>query len=138
MNWYLKVVSQYADFSGRARRKEFWLFTLVHLIIIFLIVFLVFFASGDVYEDTEPNYILITILGLYLLGTIIPTIAVTVRRLHDIGKSGAWYFINFIPYIGSFWLLILTCMDGESRTNKWGENPKGLSNDSAIDQIGKE
>ena len=138
MNWYLKVLKQYADFKGRARRKEFWMFTLVHFIIVFLLAFLMGFSSGGFDEGGEPSVIAISLLIIYALGTIIPTLAVTVRRLHDIGKSGTWYFISFIPYIGSFWLLILMCMDGKSGRNKWGENPKGIGNDSAINEIGKE
>ncbi len=137
MNWYLKVLQQYADFSGRARRKEYWMFVLFHCIIVIFIMCLGFYLNGDTYND-EPNYTLMTIVGAYILVTLIPSIAVTVRRLHDIGKSGTWYFISFIPYIGGFWLLILTCMDGENKPNKWGENPKGIGNDTLINQIGTE
>lgn len=138
MNWYLKVLKQYADFSGRARRKEFWMFTLFHFLFIFLIVFLSFYLSGDLYEETETNFTVVTLFGLYILATIIPSIAVTVRRLHDVGKSGWFYFINLIPYIGGFILLIFTCMDSVNKPNKWGENPKGTGNDFAINQIGRE
>ncbi|MEE9407473.1 MAG: DUF805 domain-containing protein [Polaribacter sp.] len=138
MDWYLKVLKQYADFSGRARRKEFWMFMLFHFIIVLLIVFLMIFSTGYLDSNEEPNFVVLIVLLIYFLGTIVPTLAVTVRRLHDIGKSGTWYFISFIPYIGSFWLLILNCMDGESKSNKWGQNPKGLGNDIVIDQIGKE
>ena len=138
MNWYLKVLKQYADFKGRARRKEFWMFLLFHYIIAALLVFLLFFSAGGFEEGQEPSMIVIAVLVLYVLATIVPSIAVTVRRLHDIGKSGSWYFISFIPYIGGFWLLILTCMDSENKPNKWGENPKGIGNDSVINQIGRE
>ena len=69
--------------------------------------------------------------------TFLPSLAVTVRRLHDIGKSGFWYFISLVPYIGSFVLLILTCMDSQPRPNQWGENLKGIGNDRLIDQIGR-
>ena len=136
MNWYLKVLKQYADFKGRARRKEYWMFLLFHLIFVFALVFLMLFSENT--SDESPNMVLIIILALYFLATIVPSIAVTVRRLHDIGKSGSWYFISFIPYIGGFWLLILTCMDSENKPNKWGENPKGIGNDSVINQIGRE
>ena len=138
MNWYLKVLKQYADFSGRARRKEFWMFTLFHFIIIILFMLMAFTFNTDNYEGEETNYFAMIFVGLYFLGTIIPSIAVSVRRLHDIGKSGFWYFISFIPYIGSFWLLILMCMEGKSGINQWGENPKGIGNDSSINQIGIE
>ncbi len=94
--------------------------------------------SNGFNSNESPNIIVLVLLIIYFLGTIVPTLAVTVRRIHDIGKSGTWYFISFIPYIGSFWLLILTCMDSETKTNKWGENPKGIGNKSIIDQIGTE
>jgi uncharacterized membrane protein YhaH (DUF805 family) len=138
MNWYLKVLKQYTDFNGRARRKEFWMFSLFHFLIIIFSSFLIFSLSGSLYNDTEPNYILIFIIGIYLLLTIIPSIAVTVRRLHDIGKSGWWYLINLIPYIGGFIIIIFTCMEGENKPNKWGDNPKGIGNDLKINQIGKD
>ena len=138
MNWYLKVLKQYADFSGRARRKEYWMFYLFHLIIVFLLVFLMAFSGGGFEAGSEPNFVVIAILGIYVLATIIPTVAVTVRRLHDIGKSGWWYLINFIPYIGGFVLLIFACMDSNNGPNEWGENPKGLGNASDINQIGRE
>ena len=82
--------------------------------------------------------VLVIILSIYFLITFIPSIAVTVRRLHDVDKSGWWYLINFVPYIGSFILLIFVCTDSVNRPNKWGENPKGIGNDSAINQIGRE
>ncbi|PWG04415.1 DUF805 domain-containing protein [Polaribacter aquimarinus] len=138
MDWYLKVLKQYADFSGRARRKEYWMFMLFHLIIIFLLSFLLGFSSNDFGDDSGPSPIVIGVLGIYFLATLIPSIAVTVRRLHDIGKSGWFYLLNFIPYIGGFIVLIFTCMDSENKTNQWGNNPKGIGNDSNIDLIGKE
>ncbi|WP_298879858.1 DUF805 domain-containing protein [uncultured Polaribacter sp.] len=136
MNWYLKVLKQYADFSGRARRKEFWFFNLIHYSIIAFLIFLIFFVSDNFEKD--PDTILFVITALYFIATLIPLLAVTVRRLHDMGQSGWWYLINFVPYIGSFVLLIFTCMDSVSKPNKWGDNPKGKNNFNAIDQIGKE
>ncbi|MDY0779637.1 DUF805 domain-containing protein [Tenacibaculum sp. IB213877] len=134
MNWYLKVLKQYADFNGRARRKEYWMFTLFHIIIIFLLVFIIGIGGTNESFNSPLFYLII----IYVLATIIPTIAVTVRRLHDIGKSGYWYFITFIPYIGSFWLLFLTCKDSITGSNEWGDNPKGIGNDQAISEIGLE
>ena len=136
MNWYLKVLKQYADFSGRARRKEYWMFTLIHICIFALLIFLMFYASNNF--ENEPNSLLFIIIGFYFLATLIPLVAVTVRRLHDMGQSGWWYLISFVPYIGSFVILIFTCMDSVKKPNKWGENPKGTGNDNAINQIGIE
>lgn len=131
MNWYLKVLKQYADFKGRARRKEYWMFVLFHIIAVILTVII------DSIIGTEFNGVGFFYI-IYLLLTIIPGLAVSARRMHDIGKSGAWFLINFIPLIGPFWFLILTCMEGEARSNQWGENPKGIGNNREIDFIGKE
>ena len=138
MNWYLKVLKQYVDFSGRARRKEYWMFMLIHFIIILMIVFLMIYSIDDLDSDEAPDSIIMGVFLLYFFGTLLPSIAVTVRRLHDTGKSGWWYLINFIPYIGKFILLIFACMEGDARTNQWGANPKGRGNYRDIDLIGKE
>lgn len=143
MDWYLKVLKNYATFSGRARRKEFWMFSLFHYTFIALLVILLVNSSETTYDEygyssDVPNMFIIDILIIYVLATFIPTLAVTVRRLHDIGKSGWWYLITCVPYIGSFILLIFTCMDSEAKPNQWGENPKGIGNDNLIDAIGTE
>ena len=119
MNWYLKVMKQYADFNGRARRKEYWMFILFNMI--FASVALVFdnilgFAMEGV--GYGPIYV------LYGLGIMIPAIAVGVRRLHDIGKSGWMLLVSLIPLIGGIWLLVLMATDGQPGDNKYGTNPK--------------
>ena len=129
MNWYLKVLNQYFDFSGRARRKEYWMFTLFSLIISWTLAVL------DLIFDT---YMFTIVSSIYSLLVIIPSVAVLIRRLHDIGKSGWHIFLIFLPLIGWIWLLVLLCMEGETKPNKWGENPKGLGNDRLINQIGVE
>ncbi len=120
MNIYLKVLRQYADFKGRARRKEYWTFILIHVLISFVLGLI----------DGVISYLLefpVPILSsLYLLGTLVPSLAVLVRRLHDSGKSGWWFFINFIPGIGGIILLVLLFMDSEAKTNKWGHSPKQM------------
>ncbi|RCS26944.1 DUF805 domain-containing protein [Polaribacter sp. WD7] len=138
MDWYLEVLRKYVEFSGRARRKEYWMFVLFHFIFISLLVIILISSTGSFDTNAEPNSIVALILSVYIFGTLLPSIAVTVRRLHDIGKSGWWYFISLVPYIGSFILLIFMCMEGEKRTNKWGKNPKGIGNDDVINQIGRE
>lgn len=129
MNWYLKVINQYFDFSGRARRKEYWYFTLFSVIISWTL------SSIDMLFGI---YVFSIISIIYSLLVFIPSFAVLVRRLHDIGKSGWYFFLLFIPLIGWIWLLVLLCMEGEQKPNKWGENPKGIGNDKLIDQIGLE
>ena len=123
MNWYLKVLNQYSDFNSRARRKEYWMFALANFIISMLIVrvdnALGFFFnySGNVSGAGVFNL-------LYNLLILIPSLAVAVRRLHDIGKSGWMLFIGLIPLVGAIWLLILLLRDSEAGENKYGPNPK--------------
>lgn len=121
MKWYLKVVrDNYANFSGRARRQEYWMFVLFNMIFAFLIAF-VGGLLGEMFNAPELGMVLYVI---YLLAIIIPSIAVLVRRLHDIGKSGAWFFISFVPFIGGIWLLILMCTEGERIENQYGVDQK--------------
>jgi uncharacterized membrane protein YhaH (DUF805 family) len=134
MNWYFKVLKEhYADFSGRARRKEFWMFALFN----FIFIIVIYAVLGGVAAATD-NPAILFIGHLYFLAILIPSLALVTRRLHDVGKSGWFYFIGLIPLIGGIWLLILECTDSQHGTNKWGENPKGIGNDSAINQLGKE
>lgn len=133
MNWFLKVLKQYADFTGRARRKEYWYYTLFSIIFFYAFIF-IFAAIADI---TGIIWI-VFIPYLFSLATFIPSLAVLVRRLHDIGKSGAYFFVVLIPLAGPIWLLVLLCMEGESRANQWGQNPKGIGNDNLINQIGTE
>ena len=113
LDWYKKVLSQYADFSGRARRSEYWYFALCN----FLISLVLSVVGQWVSIVTWLAY-------LYSLAILIPSLAVGVRRLHDIGKSGWYYLIALIPLIGQIWLIVLWCQDSQPVANKWGENPK--------------
>ena len=122
MNWYLKVLKQYADFSGRARRKEYWMFALFNVI---------FIASAMILDT-----VLVVTIGelpygvfyfLYSLAVLIPGLAVYVRRLHDIGKSGWMILIAIIPIIGPIWLLVLTLTASNHGENKYGSNPKEVT-----------
>jgi len=119
MNWYLEVLKKYAVFSGRARRKEYWFFILFNIIftIVAMIVDNVF---GMAIEGLGygPIYI------LYGLAIILPSLGVLVRRLHDTGKSGWFFFITFIPIAGAIWLLVLLCRDSMPGENQYGLNPK--------------
>ena len=124
MNWYLKVLKQYADFSGRARRKEYWMFQLFD--VIFMIVAMILdnvLGLGIAIKGTGYGPLFV----LYVLARLIPALAVTVRRLHDVGKSGWMLFIGLIPLLGSIWLLVLMLTDSQQGTNKWGQNPKEMT-----------
>lgn len=119
MKWYLAVLRNYAGFSGRARRKEYWMFALFNLI--FLIVAMILDnVLGTAIEGVGYGLFYI----LYTLAVLIPGLAVSFRRLHDVGKSGWMILIVLIPIIGAIWLFVLTVTDSNSGENKYGPNPK--------------
>ena len=120
MNWYLKVLRQYTDFKGRARRTEYWMFTLVNVIISLSLVMIDGKMGVSIFDDIAYGYLTL----FYSLAVFIPGLAVTVRRLHDIGKSGWWYLVGLIPLIGGIWLLILLVTEGVPQENEYGSNPK--------------
>ena len=125
MNWYLKVLTLYTQFSGRARRKEYWMFTLFNMIIA-MILLLIDNALGLSFNYVGNELGIGYLYWLYFLLTFLPGLAVMVRRLHDVGKSGWMFFIALVPIIGAIWLLVLFVKDSESGENKYGPNPKGL------------
>ncbi|API93977.1 DUF805 domain-containing protein [Virgibacillus pantothenticus] len=138
MKWFIKCLKNYATFRGRARRKEFWMFTLVYMLILFASVLLLSLVSPELLSDDQTAYgtsstdadlgigggILTFLLTIFYISMILPSLAVTVRRLHDTGKSGWWYFIIFIPFVGWIILTIFLILDSEPNENKYGPNPK--------------
>ena len=135
MNWYLKALKEhYADFKGRARRKEYWMFVLFQSIFVIVAIILDSILGLSFTPEIPYGWIYI----LFGLLTFIPSLSIAVRRLHDVGKSGWWYLIVFVPLIGPIWLLVLFCSDSENKPNQWGDNPKGIGNDDAINKIGSE
>ena len=114
MEWYLKALRQYSDFDGRARRMEFWMFALFN----WLIGGVLMVVDRFVFEQ---SYGLST---LYSLAVLIPGIALSVRRLHDVGKSGWMLLIALIPIIGAIWLIVLYLSDSEPDANEYGASPK--------------
>ncbi len=132
MKWYLKVVKEnYANFNGRARRQEYWMFFLFQLIIV--ICFSALSSFSEEYLEFTWGF---TFIGIYLLATLVPWLAVNVRRLHDTGKSGGNLFINLIPLIGRIWYIVLVASNGDVGPNKYGPDPKNILDDE-IDDIGK-
>ena len=120
MSWYLKVLKNYAGFSGRARRQEYWFFVLFNFIITLALIFV------DAFIGTlNPQTGMGVLSGLYSLAVFIPTFAVTVRRLHDTSRTGWWLLIAFIPLIGAIVLLVFMFLDSTSGTNEYGPDPKG-------------
>ncbi|WP_417389077.1 DUF805 domain-containing protein [Gimesia sp.] len=118
MNWYLAVLKKYADFEGRARRKEYWMFILFNILISFVIGIL-----GAIIGETG-GLITVSLSGLYSLFIFIPSIAVTVRRLHDTNRTGWWILISLIPFFGAIILFIFMILDSDPNANAYGENPK--------------
>ena len=122
MEWYIAVLKKYAEFNGRARRKEYWMFILFNAI--FGIVAAVI---DNLLGTTAGGLHYGTFYGLYSLAVFIPGLAVSVRRLHDVGKSGWMLLIGLIPLIGGIWLLVLLVTDSKFGANQYGENPKGMN-----------
>jgi uncharacterized membrane protein YhaH (DUF805 family) len=120
MSWFLLAWQRAADFSGRSRRKEYWYFQLFNAIVmIFIGLFAVAFS-----DQGKPAMIPFGMMFAYGLILFVPALSVTIRRLHDIGKSGWWYFIAFIPLIGGIILFVFTLLDSEPYANPWGLDPK--------------
>lgn len=122
MEWFIKVLRQYSDFDGRARRKEFWMFVLFYILFSACIAFMDDMMDTAYSEEPFSGGILST---AYALALFIPSLAVSIRRLHDTGKSGWMILLSFVPFIGWIWLLILYCQDSEPGSNPYGPNPKG-------------
>lgn len=114
MNWYIAVLQKYAVFSGRAGRTEYWMF--------FLFNFIFSLAASLIGMLTFGILYIVAIV--YGLAVLIPALAVGVRRLHDVGKSGWYYFIILIPIAGPIWFLVLMCIDSQPGDNQYGPNPK--------------
>ncbi|HEJ9436677.1 TPA: DUF805 domain-containing protein [Proteus mirabilis] len=126
MNWYLEVIkNNYANFSGRARRKEYWMFIVINTIIL-AILYGIMFSSIDSYtgEMSGTGFVALIIIGIYSLATIIPNIAVTVRRFHDQDRSGWMILLSFIPFAGGLILFIFMCLEGTRGENRFGLDPK--------------
>ena len=119
MEWYLKVLKDYAVFSGRARRKELWMFVLISIIVAFVLG-IVDGVSGLYNEDLGIGLL----GGLYSLAVIVPSLAVGARRLHDTGRSAWWLLIALIPVIGAIVLIIFYALEGDQGENEYGPDPK--------------
>jgi uncharacterized membrane protein YhaH (DUF805 family) len=120
MSWFILAWQRATDFSGRSRRKEYWYFTLFNaVVIVFIALFAVAFS-----DQGKPAMLPFGVMMAYCLALFVPSLSVTIRRLHDIGKSGWWYFIAFVPFIGGIILFVFTLLDSEPYANQWGLDPK--------------
>ncbi len=119
MNWYLMVLKRYFDFSGRSQRAEYWYFALGNLIVGFILGFI----DGIMGANAQQGGIGVLTM-IYFLGILIPSLAVSVRRLHDTGRTGWWVFVAIIPILGPLLLLYFYVLDGEPGANAYGPDPK--------------
>lgn len=118
MEWYLKVLKNYVGFSGRARRKEYWMYSLFTLVALLLAMIL----DGVLGLRGESG--VGTIYTLYAIATLLPGLAVSVRRLHDIDRSGWWLLIALVPIIGAIVLIVFAVTEGTRGDNAYGPDPK--------------
>lgn len=125
MDWMLMPLKRYADFNGRSRRKEYWMFTLLNFIVAIVLYALMF--MGMDYETGQPGtlgMLAMGLLGIYFLAILIPSIAVQVRRFHDQDKSGWFVLLAFIPFVGGLIVIVFMCLEGTRGPNRFGEDPK--------------
>lgn len=122
MNWYLAALNKYAVFTGRARRTEYWMFTLFNVLIAFgLLIIDQVSGLNKATKGFSPLY------SIYSLGMFIPSLAVSVRRLHDTNHRGWWILIGVIPILGWILLLVWFVTDGDSGRNEYGQDPKAFT-----------
>lgn len=151
MEWMVMPLKRYADFSGRSRRKEYWMFLLLN-VIVYVVLGVLLFAGGmseaflsDDLGTADPEFgvlgiVAMLLIGLWALGTIIPNIALQVRRLHDLGYTG-WIYLGvilagFIPLIGGLvqiGFLVFMAVPGNVGANQYGDDPKDPSNLSVFE-----
>ena len=130
MKWYLMAFKRYADFDGRSRRKEYWMFQLFNTIIIMIlygyIISQIIGGSGNP-EDimTGSSLGLMSFFGIYFLATFVPSLAIAVRRLHDVGKSGWFLLWGLVPF-GGLVIFYFSVVDSQEGSNEYGANPKNI------------
>lgn len=134
MDLMFQPLRKYADFQGRARRSEFWLFWLLLIIVEIVFMTIITLAGGSVAVIADPStdlamsgaaWAVFAVYMLALLALLIPSLAVAVRRLHDTNRSGWWLLIGFIPLLGALVLLVFYLLDGTPGPNRFGPDPKG-------------
>ncbi len=117
--WYARCFRRFADFEGRARRKEYWWFTFVNMLAVVALT-----VAGMVLVDDPESGAASVPSWIYAAAAFLPGLAVSVRRLHDTGRSGGWVFLQLIPYLGALVLLVFMVMDGDQGSNQYGPSPK--------------
>lgn len=127
MHYFTDVLKKYFVFTGRASRKEFWMFQLLLMIIMTIVIMAIaVFVAFMVKDQSDLMAALLIFMSIYVVLSLLitpPSLAVLVRRLHDVSKSGWWYFMSFIPIIGGIWLLVLLVTEGTHGPNEYGPDP---------------
>ena len=130
LDWMLMPYRRYTDFSGRSQRKEYWMFALFSAIVTLVVLALMFGGMPAMDEYGAPGdpgmmfYVGIGLLVLFGLGSIVPSIAVQVRRFHDQDKSGWFVLLSLIPFIGGLIVLVFMFLEGTKGPNRFGPDPK--------------
>jgi len=131
MDWYLMVWRRYAEFAGRSRRKEYWMFVLFNFLAVTALIVIGGLGVAFIDNGSGIGGILFVPLGIYFLAAFIPSLAVAVRRFHDTGKSGwlllVFMLVGMIPFIGivgAIIQIVFMCQDSDPGTNQYGPNPK--------------
>jgi uncharacterized membrane protein YhaH (DUF805 family) len=122
MEWMLLPLKRYADFQGRSRRREYWLFTLALILVVTPVAL---FAGVTGADNGTGSSIGLMLLGAIMLAVFIPSLAVQVRRFHDQNRSGWFVLLGLIPYLGGLIVLVFMCLPGTPGPNRFGEDPKG-------------
>lgn len=124
MEWMLMPLKRYADFSGRSRRKEYWMFTLMNFIVAIVLYGMIIagldFTTGDL---SAVGMLGAGLLVIYALAILVPSLAVQVRRFHDQDKSGWFVLLGFIPAVGGLIVLVFMCLPGTPGSNQYGPDP---------------
>lgn len=125
MDWYSYAINiNYFNFKGRARRKEYWMFTLINnAIIVSLYLATLYFSDLYSRDFNAIGFVLTVFFVIYIIVTFIPSLSVTVRRLHDTGRSGWWLLALLIPF-GGIIIFVFSCLDSHPGDNRFGPNPK--------------
>ena len=134
MDWMLLPLKRYADFQGRSRRMEYWMFTLGIAIVEIVLFALFAMLGGFRTSDGGPSAMfwpMMIIFGIFGLAIIVPALAVQVRRFHDQDKSGWFVLLGLIPYVGSLIVLVFMCLPGTPGPNRFGPDPLGGTGDLA-------
>ena len=124
LRWMILPLQNYANFTGRSGRREYWMFTL-GVAVIYAILYIMF--ESALREDNAFTGIFsLGMAGLIAIALFLPALAVQVRRLHDQDKPGWWVLINLVPYLGAIIVLILMCLEGTDGPNRYGDDPSTI------------